>query len=48
MQEVKSAYVKYFGNINGIKKIWKSMLDPTVERLNINGVEATPYEDKKW
>lgn len=40
--------VKYFGNINGIKKIWKSMLDPMVEKLNINGVESTPYEDKKW
>lgn len=40
--------VKWFGNTNWFKKLWKGKLDRMVAKLQSNGVEGTPYEDKNW
>lgn len=40
--------VKRFGHTEWFKKIWKGKLDRIVENLKADGVEDTPYEDKKW
>ena len=40
--------VKWFGNTNWFKKLWKGKLDRMVAKLQNNGVEDTPYEDKEW
>ena len=40
--------VKWFGNTAWFKKMWKGTLDRMVKKLEANGVENTPYEDKKW
>lgn len=40
--------VKWFGNTNWFKKLWKGKLDRMVAKLQSNGVEDTPYVDKNW
>ena len=45
---VSPTLVKWFGNTNWFKNMWKPKLDRMVERLNGEGVENTPYEDKNW
>ena len=40
--------VKWFGNTTWFKKMWKDILDRMVKKLEKNGVENTPYEDKRW
>jgi uncharacterized protein (DUF983 family) len=40
--------VCFFGNLEWFKKFWKKRLDRLVERLNAEGVDNTPYRDKKW
>lgn len=40
--------VKWFGNTNWFKKLWKGKFDRMVAKLQNNGVEDTPYEDKEW
>lgn len=40
--------VKWFGNTVWFKKMWRGTLDRMVKKLEANGVENTPYEDKKW
>lgn len=40
--------VGWFGNTEWFKNMWKPKLDRMVERLNGEGVENTPYEDKEW
>lgn len=40
--------VKCFGKTKLFKKMWKGKLDRMVAKLQKNGVESTPYEDKKW
>jgi ribosomal protein L37AE/L43A len=40
--------VCFFGNLEWFKKFWKKRLDRMVERLNAEGVDNTPYRDKKW
>ena len=40
--------VKWFGNTAWFKKMWRGTLDRMVKKLEANGVENTPYEDKKW
>ena len=40
--------VKWFGKTKWFKKIWKPMLDKMVRKLNSNGVDNTPYDDKNW
>jgi hypothetical protein len=40
--------VKWFGDTNWFKKMWRGKLDCMVANLNAEGVEDTPYEDRKW
>ncbi|MBO5291411.1 MAG: sel1 repeat family protein [Clostridia bacterium] len=43
---VSPTLVKYFGKTKLFRKIFKSRLDKMVEKLNNNGVENSPYNDK--
>ena len=45
---VSPTLVKWFGDTDWFKNMWKPKLDRMVERLNGDGVENTPYEDKNW
>lgn len=40
--------VKWFGHTEWFKKMWQGKLDRMVEKLQSEGVESTPYEDKIW
>ena len=40
--------VKWFGNTEWFKKLWRGKLDRMVQNLNSNGVENTPYNDIEW
>ena len=40
--------VKWFGDTDWFKNMWKPKLDRMVCNLNAEGVEDTPYEDKIW
>lgn len=44
---ISPTLVKWFGNTEWFKKIWKKFLDPMVENLQSKGVESTPYSDKE-
>lgn len=45
---ISPTVVKWFGNTSWFKKLWKGKLDRMVKKLNNNGVENTPYEDRSW
>lgn len=45
---ISPTLVKWFGKTNWFKKLWKGKLDRMVAKLQNNGVEDTPYEDKEW
>lgn len=45
---ISPTLVKWFGKTKWFKKMWKGKLDKKVKKLNDNGVESTPYDDKKW
>ena len=45
---ISPTLVKWFGNTNWFKKLWRGKLDRMVAKLQSNGVEDTPYEDKNW
>ncbi len=45
---ISPTLVKWFGNTNWFKKLWRGKLDRMVANLNANGVDDTPYEDRKW
>lgn len=45
---ISPTLVKWFGNTNWFKKLWKGKLDRLVAKLQSNGVKDTPYEDKEW
>ena len=45
---ISPTVVKLFGNTAWFKKMWKGTLDRMVKKLEENGVENTPYEDKIW
>lgn len=40
--------VKWFGKTKWFKYLWQGKLDKMVAKLNKNGVEDTPYQDKEW
>ena len=42
---VSPTIVKWFGNTQWFKKIWKGTLDRMVHKLNDQGIEDTPYDD---
>ena len=45
---VSPTLVKWFGETAWFRKLWQAVLDRMVADLNAEGVEATPYEDKRW
>lgn len=45
---VSPTLVKWFGETNWFKKLWKGKLDRMVKSLNAEGVDNTPYIDKNW
>lgn len=45
---ISPTIVKLFGNTKWFKKIWKGKLDKLVTKLQNEGVENTPYQDRKW
>ena len=45
---ISPTLVKWFGDTNWFKNMWKPKLDKMVKKLNNEGVENTPYDDKNW
>ena len=45
---ISPTLVKWFGHTEWFKKMWQGKLDRMVAKLQANGVESTPYEDKNW
>lgn len=45
---ISPTLVKWFGHTAWFKKMWRGRLDRMVNRLNSEGVENTPYHDRKW
>ena len=45
---ISPTLVKWFGNKAWFRNLWKPKLDRMVKRLNSEGVEDTPYNDRKW
>lgn len=45
---ISPTLVKWFGHTNWFKKLWRGKLDRMVKKLQSNGVENTPYQDKDW
>ena len=45
---ISPTIVKWFGNTEWFKKMWKGKLDRMVSLLQENGVENTPYDDINW
>ena len=45
---ISPTLVKWFGHTEWFKNMWKGKLDRMVDKLQANGVESTPYEDKNW
>ena len=45
---ISPTLVKWFGKTSWFKRMWQGKLDKMVARLNGNGVENTPYQDKEW
>ncbi len=45
---VSPTIVKWFGSTHWFKRMWRGVLDGMVHRLNRQGVEDTPYQDKNW
>ena len=45
---ISPTIVKLFGDKKWFKHMWKGKLDRMVMRLNDEGVENTPYNDKEW
>ena len=45
---VSPTLVKWFGETQWFRNMWKPVLDNKVKKLNLNGVEDTPYNDRQW
>lgn len=45
---ISPTLVKWFGNKRWFKNIWRGKLDAMVQKLQAEGVESTPYEDRTW
>jgi len=43
---ISPTLVKWFGETNWFKKLWRKPLDKWVKKLNEHGLENTPYNDK--
>ena len=45
---ISPTLVQWFGHTKWFKTLWKGKLDHMVKRLNEQGFENTPYDDKSW
>ena len=45
---ISPTLVQWFGHTKWFKTLWKGKLDHMVKRLNEQGFENTPYNDKPW
>ena len=45
---VSPTLVKWFGNTDWFKNIWRGRLDAMVASLQKKGYESAPYKDKEW
>lgn len=45
---ISPTLVKWFGETTWFKKMWRGKLDRMVKRLQNEGFESTPYEDREW
>lgn len=45
---VSPALVKWFGNTQWFKNMWRGKLDRIVKALQNKGFESTPYQDRQW
>ena len=45
---ISPTIVKWFGETEWFKKMWRGKLDRMVSKLNSQGVQDTPYEDRNW
>lgn len=45
---ISPSLVKWFGDTDWFKNMWKPKLDRMVKTLQAEGVEGTPYSDKIW
>ncbi|MBP5726023.1 MAG: hypothetical protein J6Y48_02995, partial [Clostridia bacterium] len=45
---VSPTLVRWFGRTNWFKALWRGKLDRIVARLNTEGYEDTPYQDRDW
>lgn len=45
---ISPTIVKWFGDKEWFKKIWKGKLDKMVKELKEKGIEDTPYQDINW
>lgn len=45
---ISPTLVKWFGHTAWFKNMWRGKLDKMVDALQKQGVESTPYQDKKW
>lgn len=45
---ISPTLVKWFGETEWFKNMWKPTLDKMVKELNDNGVENTAYNDREW
>lgn len=45
---VSPTLVRWFGETEWFQKLWRGPLDRLVAKLQAEGVEDTPYEDKIW
>ena len=45
---ISPTVVKWFGNTEWFKNLWKVKLDKMVSKLQTKGFESAPYEDRRW
>ena len=45
---ISPTIVRWFGNTQRFQKLWRGPLDKLVSKLQTDGVESTPYEDRNW
>lgn len=45
---ISPTLVKWFGHTQWFKKMWKQPLDKLVNKLQSDGFDSTPYQDRVW
>ncbi len=45
---ISPTLVKWFGKTKWFKSLWKKILDKKISKLQANGIDSTPYNDRPW